>query len=67
MSPEKTRETARRSRRFSYADYVELRGWEFGKFRDLPAIDDEEVAATDWDDLAARLIVPCGEPEGEAD
>jgi hypothetical protein len=63
MSAEKARRaepaTGQR-RRFTYADYVELRGWEFDKFRDMPPITESELADTDWGELAALLCRPQG-------
>jgi hypothetical protein len=41
--------------RFTYLDYLELRGWEFEKFRGMPPISDQEIAAVDWPALAARF------------
>lgn len=47
--------SAGRAVRFTYLDYLELRAWEFEKFRHMPPIAAEEIAAVDWDDLARRL------------
>jgi len=61
MSPEKARRaepTTGRITRFNYADYVELRGWEFDKFRRMSPISEEELADVDLASLAARLLGP---------
>ena len=41
-----------RRARFTYLDYLELRGWEFEKFRHLPTITQEQIAAVNWPVLA---------------
>ena len=41
-----------RRTRFTYLDYLELRGWEFEKFRHLPTITREQIAAVNWPVLA---------------
>jgi hypothetical protein len=40
---------------FTYLDYLELRGWEFEKFRRMPPISDDEIEAVDWQELASRF------------
>jgi hypothetical protein len=72
MSPERAREARKPrplGRSFTYADYLELRGWEFDKFRDMPPITDEELAGTDWAELAADLLgfasSPLDHPQGQ--
>lgn len=47
-----------RSVRFTYLDYLELRAWEFRKFRFMPPIADEEIESVDWDALFSRLRGP---------
>ena len=49
------RSPAARAQRFTYLDYLELRAWEFGKFRRLPPIRPEEIASVDWDALERSL------------
>jgi len=49
------RPDAPRAVRFTYLDFLELRAWEFAKFRGLPPITAEEIAAIDWDALCARV------------
>jgi len=44
--------------RFTYLDYLELRGWEFEKFRHMPAITQEEIEAVSWVDLASQFDRP---------
>jgi hypothetical protein len=51
-------------RRFNYADYLELFGWEFEKFRALPAITAEDLAAADIDALVERLYESTPDPAG---
>lgn len=42
--------------KFRYAQYVEFRDvQEFLRFRDLPAINRDELEGVDWDDLERRL------------
>lgn len=63
MRPEKAMSggsVRRREQRFNYADYLELRGWEFEKFREMPPLTEEEIVAVDWDGLFARLLAPFG-------
>jgi len=52
--PRRTR-TGTHSRRFTYLDYLELRAWEFEKFRSMPPLSDEEIAAVDWKSLFRQL------------
>jgi len=43
--------------RFRYAQYVEFSSLEeFLKFKDMPAIQSEEIADVDWQDLERRLV-----------
>ena len=44
-----------RATRFTYLDYLELRAWEFEKFRSMPPLTDEEIAAVDWKALFRQL------------
>ncbi len=45
-----------RSTRMTYHEYVEFSGVEeFERFRGMPAITDEELTFTDWEDLYERL------------
>lgn len=70
MSPENAPNAdpvARRERGFTYADYLELRGWEFEKFRNMSPISDEELAAVNWDELFSEMLKPCGRPEQPGD
>ncbi len=63
MGPEDASRTGsirRDERPFTYADYLELYGWEFDKFRQMPPITAEEVEAIDWDDLFDLLLRPFG-------
>ena len=64
MVPDKINETASPSRRFTYADYLELRGWEFDKFRSLPPIEDSEIDSVNWERLAADLPL-AGDDSGD--
>ena len=41
--------------RFTYLDYLELRAWEFEKFRCMPAITQEEIDTIDWEELARKV------------
>lgn len=52
---EATRSLPVRQVHFTYLDYLELRGWEFEKFRHMPAITQEEIDTVDWGALAARF------------
>jgi hypothetical protein len=70
MSPENAWNAdpvARGERCFTYADYLELRGWEFEKFRNMPPISDDELASIEWDELFNEMLKPCGQPEGLSD
>jgi len=40
---------------FTYLDFLELRAWEFVKFRGMPPITAQEIAAIDWGALCARV------------
>jgi hypothetical protein len=55
---EATRSLPVRQVRFTYLDYLELRGWEFEKFRSMPAITQEEIDTVDWAVLAAACSAP---------
>ena len=50
-----SRPPAARVARFTYLDYLELRAWEFEKFRCMPPITGEEIEAIDWKELTERL------------
>ena len=52
--PRRTKTGARASH-FTYLDYLELRAWEFEKFRSMPPLTDEEIAAVDWEALFRQL------------
>ena len=56
--------TAGSHRRYTYSDYLELHGWEFDKFRNMPPISDREIAELDWDELAAEFFGLGGGPQG---
>ncbi len=49
--------------RFTYLDYLELRAWEFRKFRAMPPITIAEIAALDWKEVTRRLVELAAEVE----
>lgn len=48
---------------FTYLDYLELRAWEFRKFRAMPPITEEEIAAVDWKAVLRKLTELAAQPE----
>ncbi len=49
---------------FTYLDYLELRAWEFSKFREMPPITEEEIAAVDWKAVLGKLTELAAQPDG---
>ena len=48
---------------FTYLDYLELRAWEFRKFRGMPPITEEEIATVDWKAVLGRLKDLAAQPD----